>query len=183
MRSASRYSGGAAKACSGCKPSPSANLGGMRCMSTAGSVIECKAAVARGVNDLRIETITVDPPKAGEVRLKVHSNALCHTDIYTLEGSDPEGIFPSILGHEAGAIVESVGEGVTSVEVGDQSMTSRGYSQARIDGRPGRLHPHSVLFCIRWNTNPTRTGPSPYESDYLHWEIDPYRSDPAQCRL
>jgi S-(hydroxymethyl)glutathione dehydrogenase/alcohol dehydrogenase len=93
-----------------------------RFSSTAGVAIECKAAVARGVNDLRIETITVDPPKAGEVRLKVHSNALCHTDIYTLEGSDPEGIFPSILGHEAGAIVESVGEGVTSVKPGDHCI-------------------------------------------------------------
>ena len=50
----------------------------------------------------------------------MHSNALCHTDIYTLEGSDPEGVFPSILGHEAGAVVESVGEGVTSVAVGDK---------------------------------------------------------------
>jgi len=88
--------------------------------STAGKTIQCKAAVARGVNDLRIETINVAPPKAGEVRLKVHSNALCHTDIYTLEGSDPEGIFPSILGHEAGAVVESVGEGVTSVKPGDK---------------------------------------------------------------
>ena len=77
-------------------------------------------AVARGVNDLRIEKIFVDPPKAGEVRVKVHSNALCHTDIYTLEGSDPEGIFPSVLGHEAGAVVESVGEGVTSVKPGDK---------------------------------------------------------------
>jgi S-(hydroxymethyl)glutathione dehydrogenase/alcohol dehydrogenase len=76
--------------------------------------------VAWGVNDLRTETITVAPPKAGEVRIKVISNALCHTDIYTLEGSDPEGIFPSILGHEAGAIVESVGEGVTSVKPGDK---------------------------------------------------------------
>ena len=55
--------------------------------STTGQPITCKAAVARGVNDLRIEEITVAPPKAGEVRLKVHSNALCHTDIYTLEGS------------------------------------------------------------------------------------------------
>ena len=45
----------------------------------------------------------VAAPKAGEVRLKVIANALCHTDIYTLEGSDPEGLFPSILGHEAGA--------------------------------------------------------------------------------
>ena len=81
--------------------------------------ITCKAAVAFGVNDLRVETIVVAPPKAGEVRLKVAANALCHTDIYTLEGSDPEGLFPSILGHEAGAIVESVGEGVTSVKPGD----------------------------------------------------------------
>lgn len=85
-----------------------------------GQPITCKAAVARGVNDLRIETIQVAPPKAGEVRVKVHSNALCHTDIYTLEGSDPEGKFPCILGHEAGAVVESVGEGVTSVKPGDK---------------------------------------------------------------
>lgn len=92
-----------------------------RAMSAfAGKPITCKAAVARGVNDLRIEEVTVAPPKAHEVRLKVHSNALCHTDIYTLEGSDPEGMFPSILGHEAGAVVESVGEGVTSVRVGDK---------------------------------------------------------------
>jgi len=88
--------------------------------ATAGQTITCKAAVAWGVDDLRVETINVAPPKAGEVRLKVVSNALCHTDIYTLEGSDPEGIFPSILGHEAGAVVESVGEGVTSVAPGDR---------------------------------------------------------------
>jgi len=51
--------------------------------------------------------------------VKVLSNALCHTDIYTLDGHDPEGKFPSILGHEATAVVESVGEGVTSLQVGD----------------------------------------------------------------
>ena len=85
-----------------------------------GAPIECQAAVAFGVDDLRTTDIVVAAPKAGEVRLKVVANALCHTDIYTLEGSDPEGLFPSILGHEAGAIVESVGEGVTSVQVGDK---------------------------------------------------------------
>ena len=53
------------------------------------------------------------------MRVKVIANALCHTDVYTWEGSDPEGLFPCILGHEAGAVVESVGEGVTSVAVGD----------------------------------------------------------------
>lgn len=65
------------------------------------------------------EEIIVDPPKAGEVRVKVMANALCHTDIYTLDGHDPEGLFPCILGHEAGCIVESVGDGVTSVKPGD----------------------------------------------------------------
>lgn len=62
----------------------------------------------------------MDPPKAGEVRLKIVANALCHTDIYTLSGQDSEGKFPCILGHEAGGIVESIGEGVTSVKVGDK---------------------------------------------------------------
>ena len=88
--------------------------------ATQGKQIECKAAVAWGPKEpLVTETITVDPPKAGEVRVKVVANALCHTDIYTLEGSDPEGLFPCVLGHEAGTIVESVGPGVTSVKPGD----------------------------------------------------------------
>lgn len=69
---------------------------------------------------LTVEEIIVAPPQKGEVRLKIIANALCHTDIYTLSGQDPEGKFPCILGHEAGAIVESVGEGVTSVQVGDK---------------------------------------------------------------
>eukprot|EP00730_Choanoeca_flexa_P005383 TRINITY_DN11932_c0_g4_i5.p1 TRINITY_DN11932_c0_g4~~TRINITY_DN11932_c0_g4_i5.p1 ORF type:complete len:291 (+),score=41.39 TRINITY_DN11932_c0_g4_i5:232-1104(+) len=90
-------------------------------MSTEGQVIKCKAAVAWEPNKpLSIETVEVAPPKAGEVRLKVVANALCHTDIYTLDGHDREGKFPCILGHEAGCIVESVGEGVTSVKPGDK---------------------------------------------------------------
>ena len=51
-------------------------------------------------------------PQAGEVRVKVVANAICHTDVYTWEGSDPEGLFPCILGHEAGAVVESVGDAI-----------------------------------------------------------------------
>mmetsp|Transcript_96269 Transcript_96269/g.144143 ORF Transcript_96269/g.144143 Transcript_96269/m.144143 type:complete len:382 (+) Transcript_96269:80-1225(+) len=89
-------------------------------MSTVGKPIKCKAMVARGAKQPLVEEeITVDPPKAGEVRVKVVANALCHTDIYTLDGHDPEGLFPCILGHEAGCIVESVGAGVTSVKAGD----------------------------------------------------------------
>lgn len=60
--------------------------------ATAGKPIVCKAMVARGPKQpLVLETVTVDPPRAGEVRVKVIANALCHTDVYTLDGHDPEG--------------------------------------------------------------------------------------------
>jgi S-(hydroxymethyl)glutathione dehydrogenase/alcohol dehydrogenase len=58
-------------------------------------------------------TVALSHRRRISLRSKVVTNALCHTDIYTLEGHDPEGLFPSILGHEAGCIVESVGEGGT----------------------------------------------------------------------
>jgi len=87
---------------------------------TAGKDIECLAAVAfEPKKPLSLVKVTVGPPQKGEVRLKHHSVALCHTDAYTLDGLDPEGLFPSILGHEASGIVESVGEGVTEFAPGD----------------------------------------------------------------
>ena len=52
------------------------------------------------------------------MRIKVLATGVCHTDAYTLSGADPEGVFPSVLGHEGGGIVESVGEDVTSVKPG-----------------------------------------------------------------
>lgn len=67
---------------------------------------------------LSIERIEVAPPKTGEVRIKILSTGICHTDAYTLDGLDPEGVFPCVLGHEGGGIVESVGEGVTAVKEG-----------------------------------------------------------------
>ncbi|MCP4863948.1 MAG: S-(hydroxymethyl)glutathione dehydrogenase/class III alcohol dehydrogenase [Alteromonadaceae bacterium TMED7] len=83
-------------------------------------VITCKAAIAwEAGQPLSIEEVQVAPPKAGEVRIKIVATGVCHTDAFTLSGDDPEGVFPSILGHEGGGIVESVGEGVTSVKVGD----------------------------------------------------------------
>jgi len=88
--------------------------------STAGQVIKCLAAVAwEAGKPLSIEEVEVDPPKKGEVRVKIYATGVCHTDAYTLSGKDPEGIFPVIFGHEGGGIVESVGEGVTSVAPGD----------------------------------------------------------------
>jgi len=62
---------------------------------------------------MKVVDILVDPPRANEVRIRVIANALCHTDIYTLSGCDPEGLFPVVLGHEATGVIESVGEGVT----------------------------------------------------------------------
>ncbi|MGY3885707.1 S-(hydroxymethyl)glutathione dehydrogenase/class III alcohol dehydrogenase [Aeromonas aquatica] len=82
--------------------------------------IKCKAAIAWGPGQpLSIEEVEVMPPQAGEVRVRIVATGVCHTDAFTLSGEDPEGVFPSILGHEGGGIVESVGAGVTSVKVGD----------------------------------------------------------------
>ncbi|MGK4476548.1 S-(hydroxymethyl)glutathione dehydrogenase/class III alcohol dehydrogenase [Aeromonas molluscorum] len=82
--------------------------------------IKCKAAIAWGPGQpLSIEEIEVMPPQAGEVRVRIVATGVCHTDAFTLSGEDPEGVFPCILGHEGGGIVESIGEGVTSVKVGD----------------------------------------------------------------
>ncbi|MHB8788167.1 MAG: S-(hydroxymethyl)glutathione dehydrogenase/class III alcohol dehydrogenase [Thauera sp.] len=82
--------------------------------------IKSRAAVAFGPNQpLQIVEVDVEPPKKGEVLVRIVATGVCHTDAFTLSGDDPEGIFPSILGHEGGGIVEAVGEGVTSLEVGD----------------------------------------------------------------
>ncbi|CAL8073266.1 unnamed protein product [Calicophoron daubneyi] len=83
-------------------------------------IIHCKAAVAWNAKEpLAIETVEVSPPRKGEVRIKIQSTGVCHTDAYTLGGFDPEGVFPVILGHEGAGVVESVGDGVTSVVPGD----------------------------------------------------------------
>lgn len=82
--------------------------------------MKVKAAVAWGPGQkLKIEEVDLAPPKKGEVLVKIMASGVCHTDAYTLSGDDPEGIFPVILGHEGGGIVEAVGEGVTTLKVGD----------------------------------------------------------------
>lgn len=83
-------------------------------------MIKSRAAVAFAANQpLEIVEVDVAPPKAGEVLVRIVATGVCHTDAYTLSGADSEGVFPCILGHEGGGIVEAVGEGVTSVAVGD----------------------------------------------------------------
>ena len=83
-------------------------------------MIKSRAAVAwEAGKPLEITEIDVAAPKQGEVLVRIVASGVCHTDAFTLSGADPEGIFPSVLGHEGGGIVEAVGPGVSSVAVGD----------------------------------------------------------------
>ena len=83
-------------------------------------MIKSRAAVAFEANKpLEIVEVDVAPPQKGEVLVRIVATGVCHTDAYTLSGADPEGLFPTILGHEGGGIVEAVGPGVTGLEVGD----------------------------------------------------------------
>ena len=68
---------------------------------------------------LSVEEIEVEGPRAGEVLVRIVATGVCHTDAFTLSGEDPEGVFPCVLGHEGGGVVEEVGPGVTSVRPGD----------------------------------------------------------------
>ncbi len=78
--------------------------------------MDVKAAVAFGAGEpLKIETVQLESPKAGEVLVEIKSTGVCHTDEYTRSGADPEGIFPSVLGHEGAGVVVDIGPGVTSV--------------------------------------------------------------------
>ena len=79
-----------------------------------------RAAVAfEAGKPLEIVEVNLEGPKAGEVLVEIKATGICHTDEFTRSGDDPEGIFPAILGHEGAGIVIEIGEGVTSLEVGD----------------------------------------------------------------
>ncbi len=82
--------------------------------------MKTRAAVAfEAKKPLEIVELDLEGPKAGEVLVEIKATGICHTDAYTLDGFDSEGIFPSILGHEGAGIVREVGAGVTSVKPGD----------------------------------------------------------------
>ena len=82
--------------------------------------MKSRAAVAlKAGQPLEITEINVQGPGEGEVLVRMVATGVCHTDAFTLSGEDPEGIFPSVLGHEGGGIVEEVGAGVSSVKPGD----------------------------------------------------------------
>ncbi|HEY8379688.1 MAG TPA: alcohol dehydrogenase catalytic domain-containing protein, partial [Nannocystis sp.] len=85
--------------------------------------MKVQAAVAhRAGAPLTIETVDLEGPRAGEVMIEIKATGVCHTDAYTLSGKDPEGLFPTILGHEGAGVVVEVGPGVTSVKPGDHAI-------------------------------------------------------------
>ncbi|XP_021511461.1 alcohol dehydrogenase 1-like [Meriones unguiculatus] len=89
---------------------------------TPSNVITCRAAIAWTANaPMSIEKIEVDPPKAGEVRIKIISSGICGTDNHILEGKNKVPL-PAILGHEGAGVVESIGPGVTTVKPGDKVL-------------------------------------------------------------
>ena len=83
-------------------------------------MVASRAAVAHQAGkSLTIETIEVQGPREGEVLVEIKATGICHTDAFTLSGADPEGLFPSVLGHEGAGVVVDTGAGVTSVKKGD----------------------------------------------------------------
>ncbi|HEX6119369.1 MAG TPA: alcohol dehydrogenase catalytic domain-containing protein, partial [Dongiaceae bacterium] len=82
--------------------------------------MKVRAAVATAAGKpLEIDDVDLEGPKAGEVLVEIKATGICHTDEFTLSGADPEGLFPTILGHEGAGIVVEVGPGVTSLKKGD----------------------------------------------------------------
>ena len=81
--------------------------------------MKTRAAVAFAARQpLEIVELDLEGPRAGEVLVEIMATGICHTDAYTLDGLDSEGLFPSVLGHEGAGIVREVGAGVTSVVPG-----------------------------------------------------------------
>ncbi|PLC54050.1 S-(hydroxymethyl)glutathione dehydrogenase/class III alcohol dehydrogenase [Pollutimonas nitritireducens] len=82
--------------------------------------MDVRAAVATKAGaPLTIETVQLEGPRAGEVLVEIKASGVCHTDLFTLSGDDPEGLFPAILGHEGAGVVVEVGAGVTTLKPGD----------------------------------------------------------------
>ena len=74
--------------------------------------MKTRAAVAFAPKQpLEVVEVDLEGPKGGEVLVEIMATGICHTDAYTLDGFDSEGLFPSVLGHEGAGIVREVGPG------------------------------------------------------------------------
>ena len=82
-----------------------------------------KALVASELNKIAVQEVTIDPPKAGEVKIKMGATGVCHSDLSVVNGTIPMAL-PMVLGHEGAGTVDEVGEGVSNVSVGDHVVLS-----------------------------------------------------------
>ncbi len=90
-------------------------------MSSENGQIEVKAAVLHGAREpLRVETVLLDPPRAGEVLVRIAATGVCHSDLHLAEGHLGEGRWPTVLGHEGAGVVEAVGKGVAEIAPGNR---------------------------------------------------------------
>src|SRR6201991_1307216 len=89
-----------------------------------GGLVKIRAAVLQEFGQpLAVQEVELAEPRAGEVLVRLEACGVCHTDMYTASGADPSGYAPAVLGHEGAGVVEKVGDGVTSVAVGDHVVT------------------------------------------------------------
>src|SRR5271170_22578 len=99
--------------------------------------MKVRAAVAREAGkSLSLETVDLEGPRAGEVLVEIKATGICHTDEFTLSGGDPEGIFPSILGHEGAGIVAEIGPGVAIRATQGRGVMPDGTSRFSSNGAP-----------------------------------------------
>jgi S-(hydroxymethyl)glutathione dehydrogenase / alcohol dehydrogenase len=72
---------------------------------------------------LAVQELDLAEPRVGEVLVRLEACGVCHTDLYTASGADPSGYAPAVLGHEGAGVVERVGEGVSSLAIGDHVVS------------------------------------------------------------
>ena len=97
-----------------------------------------KALVSLDINKYTVEEVALDPPKAGEIKVKIAACGVCHSDLSVINGKLPLPR-PIVLGHEGAGIVEELGEGVTGIEIGDHVVLAFNPSIERISSA-----------CLRW---------------------------------
>ena len=86
--------------------------------------MKIRAAVLEQFGEqLVVQDVDLDEPRAGEVLVRLEACGVCHTDLYTASGADPSGYSPTVLGHEGAGVVERVGDEVKSLSPGDHVVT------------------------------------------------------------
>lgn len=108
-----------------------------------------KAVVVRALNEYAVEEVTVDPPKAGEIKVKMKATGVCHSDLSMINGTIPASM-PVVIGHEGAGIVEELGEGVTQFEVGDHVVLSF----IPFCGECHSCHTHQPFLCTAGSPHP-----------------------------